>query len=562
LNIRLQCVRHPSLGLRALGSSLLFVGAIAVSARSNAQVANPAEPPSKSTQDSCTHLRNLDLPQITITAARIEPAGPVKNPQGPALDAPARCIVQAISHPTSDSNITIEVWLPTQGWNHRYQQIGNAGWAGVIQTVALADATQRGYAAASTDDGHQGGRDASFVVGHPEKLVDFGYRALRETAVTAKAVIAAFYGQKAAHSYFNGCSDGGREALVEAQRFPEDFDGIIAGAPANNWSGLSTGHVWDMEALTSTPGSAISPAKLPAIHAAVLAACDAKDGLRDGLISDPRACHFNPAVLTCKGADGPECLTKPQVQALAKIYAGPRNPVTGAQEFPGYEPGTETALNSWPGWIIADVPEHTIQYGFGMTYYKDAVFEGTPWSLQTMDFDKDFSLGEQKVGVVVSATSPDLRSFRDHGGKLIQYHGWGDAAIAPVSSIDYYDRVGDFLKKYPDPRSAKRQLESDFYRLFMVPGFGHCFGGVGPISFGQLGAVTAEGRGDPERDILAALVQWVESGIAPERLIGVGQGLIDPSKQLSRPFYPYPAVTRYRGQGDPNDAASFFAVKP
>jgi hypothetical protein len=568
LNTRLQCIRHLSFAPIALVATLWLFGSIAGLAQANAQgvpAANPAYPgsSSNSVQESCQRLLTLALPHITIMAAHIEAAGPVKATQGPPIQAPARCVVQAISRPTSDSDITIEVWLPTQGWNKRYQQTGNGGWAGAIQAANLAYATQRGYAAASTDNGHQGGiTDASFVVGHPEKLVDFGYRALRETAETAKALIEAFYGQKPAHSYFNGCSDGGREALMEAQRYPEDFDGILAGAPANDWSHMSASHVWDTEALTSSVGSAIPPAKLPAIHAAVLAACDAKDGLRDGLISDPRACHFNPAILTCKGADGSECLTKSQVEALAKIYAGPRNPVTGAQEFPGYEPGTETAPNSWAGWIIADVPEHSMEYGFGITYYKDAVFEHTPWSLQTMDFDKDVALADQKVGAIIDSTNTDLRSFRDHGGKLIQYHGWGDAAIAPMSSIDYYEQVGAFLAKYPDPRAAKPQSESDFYRLFMVPGLGHCSSGVGPVNFGQIESTGTEGRGDPERDILAALVQWVETGVAPERLIGVGPAPGDPSKQLSRPFYPYPAITHYNGQGDPNDAASFSGVKP
>ncbi len=566
MNHSLRRPRHPLSVLISFTATLCLFCSTGVLAQASQSTA----PSSNSIEQSCAHLQSLVLPHITITAATIQPAGPLPSPpaqSGPGPQAPARCVVKAISRPTSDSNINIEVWLPTQNWNKRYQQIGNAGWAGSIQTEALADALQRGYAAASTDDGHQNGTDAAFVVGHPEKLIDFGYRALRETAITAKAVIAAFYGQQAAHSYFNGCSDGGREALMEAQRFPEDFDGILAGAPANNWSHLLTGHAWDMQALASTPASNIPPAKLPAIHQAVLAACDAKDGLRDGLISDPRACHFDPAVLICKAADSSDCLTRPQVEALAKIYAGPRNPVTGAQIFPGYEPGTETSQNSWPGWIIADAPEHTIQYFFATSYFQDAVFERTPWTLKTMDFDKDVALADQKVGAVVSSINPDLRTFRDHGGKLIQYHGWGDGAIAPRNSINYYEQVGAFLAKYPDPRSSRSQPESDFYRLFMIPGMGHCFAGSGPVNFGQLVAQTSDGRGDPERDILAALVQWVESGIAPEKIIGTGpspadSSPTDPSKTISRPIYPYPTLTRYNGQGDPDNAASFSPQKP
>jgi hypothetical protein len=563
LNSRMLRRRHMTFVSFVL-FSFWSAGAIAAFAQANAQDAatSPAGPSSNSTQGPCERLLALALPHTTITAAHTEPAGLVQVPQGPSMEAPARCVVRAIARPTSDSEITIEVWLPLQGWNKRYQQTGNGGWAGTIQVANLAYATQRGYAAANTDTGHQGGLDASFAVGHPEKLIDYGYRAIHETTETAKAVITAFYGQKASRSYFNGCSDGGREALMEAQRFPEDFDGILAGAPANNGTRQTASFLWDMEALTSTPGSAILPIKLPAIHAAVLAACDAKDGVRDGLISDPRACHFDPSVLTCKGTDGPECLTKPQAEALAKIYAGPHNPVTGAQEFPGFEPGTETSQNSWGGWIIADTPQKSIQYIYGTDFYKDAVFEGTPWSLQTMDHDRDIAFGKEKVGAVVDATNPDLRTFRDHGGKLIQYHGWGDAAVAPMSSILYYEEVGAFLAKYPDPRSAKLQSELDFYRLFMVPGMGHCAKGLGPVDFGQPGATSTEGRGDPERDILAALVQWVESGVAPERLVGVGPAPTDPSKQLSRPLYPYPKMTHYKGQGDPNAATSFSDTKP
>ena len=559
MSIRRQFVARKPLVQISCALAIGLLGSNAVCAESKAQAAVGAGT-SSSVQAGCERLMGLRLPHGTITAAHVAPAGVVQVPPSPPEQAPARCIVEAVSHPTSDSNINIQVWLPLQGWNKRYQQVGNAGWAGVIQTPWLALENSLGYAAASTDDGHQGGLDAAFVVGHPEKLKDFGYRALRETTETAKAVIAAFYGQKPAYSYFNGCSDGGREALMEAERFPEDFDGILAGAPAADWSGLTTGHVWISEALLSTPESAIPLTKLPAIQAATVAACDGDDGIRDGLVSNPQACHFDPAVLLCKGADGAGCLTKPQVDALAKMYAGSRNPVSGAQIFPGLEPGSETT--TWPAWVIADAPQHTLGFFFGMSYYTQAVFEGTPWSLQSMDFNKDVAFGEQKVGAVVNAINPDLRSFRDHGGKLIQYHGWGDAGIAPMSSVDYYQKTGSFLARYPDPRNEKAKAQSDFYRLFLIPGMGHCFSGNGPVNFGQAGATSEEGRGNPERDVLAALVRWVERGTAPDRLIGTGPNPVDPSKQITRPLYPYPAVTHYNGQGDPNDPANYSGVKP
>src|SRR5262249_46739686 len=247
-------------------------------------------------QQTCANLSNLNLPDTAITSA--------------ALDASERCVVQGVIHPTKDSEIRFELWLPANGWNGKYLQVGNGGWAGQINTAAMTDPAQRGYAVASTDDGHDSAiPGAAWAMGHPEKLIDFGYRAVHETSVQSKAIVHAFYGRDPSLSYFTGCSDGGREALMEAQRYPEDFNGIIAGAPANNWSHLFTGFVWNEQAVLSTPGSSIPPAKLPAIQNAALAACDNLDGVKDGLLEDPRACKFDPSVMMCKGADNSECLT-------------------------------------------------------------------------------------------------------------------------------------------------------------------------------------------------------------------------------------------------------------
>ena len=250
---------------------------------------------------------------------------------------PARCVVKLVSRPTPDSEIGIEVWLPLSGWNGKYLQVGNGGWSGVIPTPALAFAVQRGFAAAGTDDGHTGtmSGDAQWAVGHPEKVIDFGYRAVHETAVLARQVVNAFYTGDATHSYFVGCSTGGRQGLMEAQRFPEDFDGIIAGAPANNMTGLQAAGVWNEQALLKTPASAIPLNKLRVIQRAVLAACDRLDGLWDGIVQDPRACHFDPAVLKCKDKDGPKCLTGPQVAALRKLYAGPTQSAHRRADLPG-----------------------------------------------------------------------------------------------------------------------------------------------------------------------------------------------------------------------------------
>lgn len=505
----------------------------------------------------------LKLDRASITSASAVPAGTVPGAFGGAkpIEVPARCVVKGVARPTRDSEINFEVWLPESGWNGKYQQVGNGGWAGSIPVQSLASAVRRGYATAGTDDGHSGGglAGASWAVGHPEKLIDFGHRAVHLTRVHAEAIIDAYYGKRPDRRYFFGCSDGGREGLMEAQRYPEDFDGIVAGAPAYDWSHHFTGFIWNEQALLKDAASAIPPAKLPVIQKAVLAACDALDGVQDGLIEDPRACRFNPAVLQCKEGDGPDCLSAAQVSALQKVYDGPKNPRTGKQIYPGYSPGTESAPGSWTGWIVAAQPDKAIQFYFGNSFFGQAVFEKTAWDFRTLNFDSDVELADRKAGIHLNSANPDLRSFRAHGGKMITYHGWGDAAIAPLSSIEYYENVRSFLANYPDPRgSGSRQVE-DFYRLFMVPGMGHCGSGFGPNSFGNVGTVAP---GDPERDVLTALERWVEQGVAPERLIGTGTMAGDASRKLTRPLCPYPQVARYKGSGDVNDAGSFACVTP
>jgi len=513
-------------------------------------------------QQPCEKLKDLRLPGVEITSATLVAEGPLPATPGalplaqPAV-VPARCAVKAVSRPTSDSQIGIEVWLPPSGWNGKYQQVGNGGWAGSIPLTSMAGPLRRGYATAGTDDGHAG-MDASWAVGHPEKLIDFGYRALHETRMAAQAVAKAFYGREPERNYFVGCSDGGREGLMEAQRYPEDFHGIIAGAPANDWTRLFTGFVWNEVALKGDPASEIPTAKLAAIQKAALAACDERDGVKDGLIEDPRVCRFDPDVLACTGSESAECLTAPQLAALKKVYAGPKNPRTGEQIFPGYPPGTENIPGGWAMWITLVPSPGPFQFFFGNSFYGQAVFEQKEWDFRKMDFDKDVALAERKAGSVIDSTNPDLRSFRAHGGRLIQFHGWGDAAISPYSSIAYFENVRSFLAKFPDARSDASKPVQDFYRLFLVPGMGHCGGGLGPNSF-ALGNGTA---GDAEHDILTALERWVEKGEAPAKLIGTGKAPSDAAKVLTRPLCVYPQVARYKGSGDPYDAANFECAVP
>ena len=519
-------------------------------------------------QQACDNLATLKLPDTVISSAVAVPEGAVPAPAVPGAPAaragtvPAHCEVRGVIRPSRDSEIKFALWLPaTAAWNGKYRQEGNGGWAGAINTAAFAEPLRRGYAVAGTDDGHEGGGGANWAIGHPEKLIDFGYRAVHETSVQSKAIIRAFYGRDPERSYFDGCSDGGREALMEAQRFPEDFHGILAGAPANNWSHLFTAFVWNERALLATPDSAIPPAKLPIIQRAVMAACDRLDGVADSLIENPRACTFDPSVLACKAGDAADCLTKPQVDALKKIYDGPRNPRTQERIFVGQPVGTEAVAGGWGAWITPANAAGAIQFGFGNSYYGAAVFEDPKWDFRTLDFDRDVSIGDGKVGSVLNATNPDLRSFRAGGGKLIQFHGWGDAAIPAPSSIEYYESVRAFMAKYPDARTPANPPADDFYRLFLVPGMGHCGGGAGPNSFGN-GAGGAAASRDPERDIFTALERWVERGMAPDRIIGTGRAADDPSKPLTRPLCPYPQTAQYRGSGEVNDASNFACIAP
>lgn len=507
-------------------------------------------------QRACSALTELKLADAVVASATEVAAGvftpPADGIPGPPMTLPGYCRVQGVARPTSDSEIKFEVWLPAAaGWNGKFQQAGNGGYAGSIPASSLAEGLVRGFATAGTDNGHTG-MNAHFAVGHPEKVIDFGHRAVHLTAVHAKVVVEAFYGRPASRSYFVGCSDGGREALMEAQRYPADFDGIVAGAPANNWTRLLTSGVWNWKALNATPASAIPVAKLGLIQRAVVAACDRLDRVKDGLIEDPRKCRFNPTALKCRGADRADCLTGAQLRALQTIYRGPRNPRTSERIYAGAVPGTEAVPGTWNPWIVASEqnPLPFIAF-FGTQFYQYMVYEKPDWDYRTMDFDKDVTAAMAKLAPVLDATDPDLRAFRDRGGKLIQYHGWGDAAIPAPGSIEYYQQV--VAKVGP--------AVPDFYRLFMVPGMSHCGGGIGPNDFGN-GGVRATAA-DPSRDIVAALDHWVEKGIAPDRIVAAGlrpgEPVGDPANEtkLTRPICAYPKVAGYRGVGSTDEAASF-----
>ncbi len=388
---------------------------------------------------SCESLAALALPNAKITSAKIVAAGAFSQPAGrgavaAAASLPAFCRVEATLRPSVDSDIKIEVWLPASGWNGKFQGVGNGGWTGSIAYAALGEALRRGYAAASTDTGHVGG-SGEFALGHPEKLVDFGWRAVHEMTVQSKSVVNAFYGSAPQRSYWVGCSSGGKQGLKEAQKFPADYDGIVAGAPANYWTHLVTQSLWVAQATLKDPASSIPREKYALIHDAALAQCDANDGVRDGVIENPARCPFDPKALLCSNGDGPSCLTAPQVAAAQRIYAAAKNPRTGQDIFPGMAVGSEK------GWAaLAGGPR---PLGIADDHYKFVVFKNPEWDFRTLDFDKDLESADRiDRDFGLNAYDPDIKAFAARQGKILMYHGWNDQLISPVNSINYLKNVG------------------------------------------------------------------------------------------------------------------------
>jgi len=510
---------------------------------------------------SCEDLEQLELLGARILSAQTVAAGAFTPPSNTNSRAtgdptfykmlPTFCRVVAEATPSADSSIKIEVWMPASdakdgGWNGKLQGRGNGGFAGEIAYQQLGTGVSQGYAMAGTDTGHSGTAvEASWVLGHPEKMVDFGYRGIHEMTLVAKAAVKAYYGKDAQHSYFWGCSNGGRQALMEAQRFPEDYDGILAGAPANFWTHLLTKALADAQATTLDPASYIPPGKLPAIARAVNAACDAQDGVSDGIVNDPKKCHFDPAALLCKEGDSLKCLTAAQVTALKKLYEGP-NDAKGRKIFPGYVPGAEEGPGGWETWITGPEPQKSLLFAFSDGYFSNFVYGKADWNYKDANVDQAMKTADEKTAKILNATERNLKAFKARGGKLILYHGWNDAAISALNTINYYDSV---LSKM-----GARESEA-FARLYMVPGMQHCSGGPGADSFGQGGADAK----DAQHNVETALEQWVEKGIAPNAIVATKYQGRDASTgvKMTRPLCPYPQIARYKGTGDTNDAGNF-----
>jgi len=494
--------------------------------------------PAATNGTSCASLAALTIPNVTIRSATMVAAGPF-TPSGAqnSLALPAFCRVEATARPTSDSDIKFEVWIPpAEAWNGKFQGVGNGGYQGSISYTAMATALRKGYATASTDTGHTGD-DMKFGQGHPEKVIDYGYRAVHVMTDTSKLIVRNATGRFADKSYFVGCSAGGHQAMSEAQRFPEDYDGIIAGDPANNRIRQTFGFLWSWAATHTPDGKPIlTQPKLALVTKAVVEACDAIDGLKDGLIDDPRKCHFDPSKLTCSASaapDDPNCLTAPQAEAIKKVYEGAKNPRTGEQIFTGWPRGSEgfgdSAGQSWRQYLTD--PGEPSRVGL----FRYFLFHDPNWDWRTLDYDRDLAYAEQRLSML-PAVDRDLAPFKKHGGKLIAYTGWADPVVPPQDTAAYYEAVAKTLGGYDKTR--------DFFRLFAAPGMGHCAGGPGPNQF----------------DALAALEQWVEKGVAPDKLIAshTTAGKVD----RTRPLCPYPQVARLKGTGSSDDAANFSCVAP
>jgi feruloyl esterase len=485
-------------------------------------------------QQSCDRLATFDGEGITTIQARVVAATP---------DAPAHCRVTGIITP----EVAFEVNLPDR-WNRRFYMTGNGGLAGDAldgpmspeRTAALAN----GFVTARTNTGHDARQEPSgtFVLSNPQKAIDYAYRAVHVTADAAKRIATAYYGRPIAFSYWNSCSNGGRQGLLEALRFPDDFDGIVANAPWVDQTGFTLGAMWNQKALSETP---VPLAKLALVAERVMATCDAVDGLRDGLIDDPRTCRFDPArdVPACRdGADTPDCLTAAEAATVRKIYSGPTS--NGRPFFPGFMVGSEavsTGLNGTTasGWVGAIVPAQPgtkpadFNLAEGVMRYLILDPPQPDYDFMTFDYDRDTALVE-RWSRLADAKDPDLSRFRQRGGKLIMTYGWADQILQPMMGVSYYEAVV----------ANNGRDTADFARLFMMPGVGHCGGGIGP----------------DRTDAVTAVIDWVEKNRAPDSLLAskVTGGQV----VRTRPFCPYPHVARYSGQGSIDNAVNFSCVAP
>ena len=536
--------------LRALSRSALTASSLIALLVSIAPVA-------AGTPTSCESLTAFAFPDTTINSAQSQSGGAYVAPDAWHLaftDLPPYCEVQATIKPTPDSSIMVRVWMPTQRYNGRYLGAGNGGYAGGFFFSELADGINRGFATANTDMGATGGAgvNGDALIGHPEKWKDFGWRATHLMTTFSKALINTFYGDPANRSYFAGCSTGGQQALMEAQRFPNDYDGILAGAPAFNRTHIHTVPVAQYRATHATPASYIPATKFDVVNQAVLAQCRGKDGgaATDAFLTDPRICKFDPATLACPaGLEGTNCLNPDQVAAMKVYYAGSVNLATGALINPGNARGSETSNPAALGFALNEsLNEPSFDSLFKWVF-------GATWQWQTFDFNRDVTSVDQVLAADLNATSTDLRAFAGRGGKLVMYAGWADPLIPSQSAINYFNAL---TTSFGGNGASALKKTQGFARLFMVPGMWHCKEGPGPSSFGGVIAQPAPSY-DAKYDLLTSLTQWVEHGVAPTSVVATKYNNDTPQLGIAmqRPICSYPQIPVYKGAGDPNAAASF-----
>jgi feruloyl esterase len=529
----------------------------------------------------CTNLATLALEHTTITGATDVTGGTFTPPgSAPITGLPPFCRVTATLTPTADSQIRIEAWLPETNWNGRFLGTGGGGYQGTFTYSELANGINAGFAAANSDlgtgtsgcsplfcgdDGNKGNplaiafgegpNPSTGLFGHPEKIKDFGYRAIHQMTLRGKEIVKAFYSQHAKTSYFAGCSTGGQNALMEAQRFPHDYDGILAGAAAFNRTHLHMGALTLWQDTHASATRFILPAQMPVINKAVIAQCVGRDGgvKTEQFLTDPRDCRFDPKVLQCQGgAVPPACLTPDQVTTMRKYYLGAIDPVNGDVINPGPAPGSETDNVLALGLVFAEqLPEPAFDGLFYWVFGAGFGIQSSPVNFANFDFHHDIKPVDDQLEAVLNATSTDLSEFRGHGGKLLMYHGWADPLLPSQSSINYFNALVHNGHGFPMPvrfddgDPALRHTQT-YARLFMVPGMWHCSGGPGPNTF----------------DALTPLVNWVEKDVAPETITATKFVNDTPASgvQMTRPLCVYPKVARYNGRGDTNSAANFTCV--
>jgi feruloyl esterase len=496
----------------------------------------------------CQDLAKMVFAGATITTAECVSAGSFTPPEGgqPITGLPAFCRVAATLKPTPESNIRIEVWLPQTNWNERFLGTGTGGGAGSISYGALANGLKRGFATTNTDMGTS--PNANQAVGHPERWADFGHRATHEMTATAKAIAQAYYKKSFHHAYFAGCSTGGQQALMEAQRYPDDYNGILAGAPANNRTHLHTGFVWNYKVTNQIPGSTFTKEKIAFITNAVIKACAGKDGGApgDNFLTDPRACQFDPETLPkCPaGTDDGTCLTSAQLTVLKQIYAGPINPRTGERIYTPIPFGSE---NSGAG---IEYQQNPNQAPPSLFYQYKWAF-GADFDYTTFDFDRDQDKLDSVLAPILNANNPDLEPLKKRGGKILMYSGTADPLVPYQDAVTYYDRV-------VDAQGGLKKTEA-FFRFFLIPGMAHCGGGPGLNDCGQ--SLSLNVPQDSDHDVLTALINWVEKGTPPDKLIATAfsGGVPTNGVRFQRPIYPYPKLPKYT-RGDPNSPASYQGV--